>query len=353
MTRSRTRSVAHALTLALVVACGGAPRDASVARPPDHGRFGVDQDLAWDPPDQIASEIRLMREAGVEWLRSPLRWSWIEPQRDVYRWERVDGIVAAVHDAGLHLLAVLGGTPTWASGIDVRTLPRRSLRDAFAPSSTDDLAEHVASVARRYRGLIDAYEIFNEPNSDHHWMPQPDPARYVELLCASYEAVKQADPHALVVVGGLNGNGLSLGWEPASGRDFLKAIYARGGGRCFDVMAIHPYAHPVEDGLAVLQSWVDATRSYMAEQGDRRPLWITEVGWGSDARVWGHSAISEEQQAAWVRTIYEKLRGPDKVFWYDLKDDPDAPDPEAHWGWLRSDLDPKPAYRAFQQVARP
>jgi hypothetical protein len=33
------------------------------------GKYGVNQDLAWDPPDQVVAEIRLMKSAGVQWLR--------------------------------------------------------------------------------------------------------------------------------------------------------------------------------------------------------------------------------------------------------------------------------------------
>lgn len=317
------------------------------------GRSGMNEDLAWDRPSDVAPEIALMREAGVDWLRLPLRWSWIEPQRDAYRWDRVDGVVAAAHDAGLRLLAVLGDTPDWSSGVDPRAFPRRSQREAFAPAETSDFPEHVYRVVDRYRGRVAAYEIFNEPNSPVHWMPRPDPARFVELLCAGYLAAKYADPTAAVVVGGLNGNGLSLGWETPEGRDFLKAIYAGPGALCFDVMAIHPYAHPTEDGIGVLQSWVDETLRYMTAQGDTRPLWITEVGWTSGPSLWGHTIIDEEQQGRWVRDVYTELVGPQKVFWYDFKDDRRASDPESYWGWVRPDLRPKPAYLAFAGLARP
>lgn len=315
------------------------------------GRFGVNQDLAWDPPEQLGPEITLMKAAGVQWLRLPLRWHWLEPERDHYRWDRVDGVVDRAASAGLQLLAVLGGTPAWSSGVAARDLPPGMYWDAYEPSDARDFAEYVYHVAEHFRGRVRAYELFNEPNSPTHWRPAPNAARFVELLCAGYFAAKYADPDSVVVAGGLNGNGLTRGRDDPKTRDFLKAIYRSQGAACFDVMAIHPFAHPTENGLAGLQAWVDEARRYMAALGDTRELWLTEVGWSSGAHQWGHPTITEAQQAAWVRTVYRDLKGPEKVFWYNFKEVRRHPsDPEFQWGWLRYDLVPKPAYWSFVEA---
>lgn len=315
------------------------------------GRNGVNQDLEWDPPDQVEAEIRLMRLAGVQWLRLPLRWNWLEPEPGVYRWDRVDPVVDRAAGAGLKLLAVLGGTPAWSSGVTARNLAVGVHRDAFAPRSDGAFADYVSHVVQHFRGRVLAYEMFNEPNSPNHWQPSPNAARFVELLCAGYRAAKRADGHSVVVAGGLNGNGLSQG--PAGSRDFLETIYAGEGAGCFDVLAIHPFAHPIEQGLDGLQAWVDETRRYMSARQDDRQLWLTEVGWSSGLRQWGHPTITEAQQAAWVRTVYHDLQGAQKVFWYNFKEvRRDPTDPEFQWGWLRYDLAPKAAFWSFVGAAR-
>jgi hypothetical protein len=318
------------------------------------GKYGVNQDLAWDPPAQTRPEVGLMKAAGVEWLRLPVRWSWVEPQAGRYAWELQDPAVDQAEGAGLHILAVLGSTPAWSSGVTQDSLPTDVPAVAYAPRRTSDFARYVYETVQHFRGRIPAYELLNEPNSVNHWRPSPDAARFVELLCAGYYAAKYADPSSVIVAGGLNGNGLFLGWEPAGSRDFLKAIYAGPGANCFDVMAIHPFAHPTEDGLAGLQAWVDATRAYMRAQGDGRELWLTEVGWSTGPHLWGHATISDQQQAAWVTAVYRDLAGPQKIFWYNFKDVaiPAMTNPEYHWGWLRYDLTPKPAYSFFQALQK-
>jgi hypothetical protein len=325
--------------------------DTSVRSEP--GRFGVNEDLGWDPPAQIPAQIALMKDVGVEWVRMPVRWQWLEPQRGDFFWERYESRVDQARGAGLELLAVLGGTPLWSSGIDRRALPRGVDWDSFEPRETRDFAAYVYRVVERFRGRIGAYEMMNEPNSPAHWNPRPNASRFIELLCAGYLAAKYADPNAVIVAGGLNGNGLSLGWEAPESRDFLKAIYAGQGARCFDVMAIHPFAHPTENGIVALQSWIDETKRFMTAQGDRRELWLTETGWSSGRSLWGHTTISEEQQAAWVGAIYQGVVGPQKIFWYNFKEDrADPTDPEAQWGWLRYDLTPKPAFKTFSDLRR-
>ena len=314
------------------------------------GKYGVNQDLEWDPPDQVAAEIRLMRSAGVQWLRLPLRWHWLEPEPGRYRWDRVDSVVDRAAGAGLKLLAVLGGTPAWSSGVAARHVAAGVHRDAFAPTSASDFSDYVYRVVQHFRGRVQAYELFNEPNSPNHWQPAPDAARFIELLCAGYRAARHADPHAEIVAGGLNGNGLSQG--PEGSRNFLKTIYAGQGAGCFDVLAIHPFAHPIEQGLAGLQAWVDETRGLMSARHDDRELWLTEVGWSSGLHQWGHATITEAQQAAWVRTVYHDLQGAQKVFWYNFKEvRRDPTDPEFQWGWLRYDLAPKAAYWSFVEAA--
>src|SRR5579859_28026 len=326
----------------------------SAASPSLPGKYGVNQDLGWDDPEQTQPEVGLMKAAGVQWLRLPIRWSWVEPQPDVYVWESYDLVVGQSLRTGLALLAVLGSTPAWASGVSQSQVPKGVHADAYAPLRTRDFAQYVYEAVQHYQGRVAAYELLNEPNSSNHWRPQPDAARFVELLCAGYYAAKYSDPSSVIVAGGLNGNGLYLGWETPAERDFLKAIYAGPGAQCFDVMAIHPYAHPTENGLAELQRWVDETRAYMQAQGDTRELWLTEVGWSTGPRLWGKATISEQEQAAWVAAVYRDLAGPQKIFWYNFKDGTDTrgTNPEVHWGWLRDDLTPKAAYSAFQALKK-
>ena len=56
-------------------------------------------------------------------------------------------------------------------------------------------ADFLAAVATRYKGRIQAYQIWNEPNLAREWGRQrPDPAGYARMLKTAYSAIKGIDP---------------------------------------------------------------------------------------------------------------------------------------------------------------
>ena len=83
-------------------------------------------------------------------------------------------------------------------------------------------------MAERYRGRIGAYQVWNEPNLSREWgeLP-PDPVHYTELLKVCYEAIKAADPQAIVISAGLAPTGTeSVDAMPDS--KFLQGMYDAG-----------------------------------------------------------------------------------------------------------------------------
>jgi hypothetical protein len=93
-------------------------------------------------------------------------------------------------------------------------------------------------------------------------------------LKAAYDAIKAADPGALVIESGLNTGGGGKSW------DAQEAIYeqldAQGLGRPFDEIAVHIYTKAVPDALKVVR----ATRAVAKRFGDgTRPIRVTELAW--------------------------------------------------------------------------
>ena len=116
--------------------------------------FGVNAHV---PNDAVADRIV---EAGIEWVRIDFLWSKVEIERDVYDWRVYDALVDRLEARGLEAYATLQGTPAWAtSGPEFSGVP-------------DDVAqwqEFVYLAAKRYRGRIAAWGIWNEPNLEHFW----------------------------------------------------------------------------------------------------------------------------------------------------------------------------------------
>jgi hypothetical protein len=86
-------------------------------------------------------------------------------------------------------------------------------------------------MVNHFRGRVEYYEIWNEPNIDY-WNPVPNPEGYGKLFKASAAAIHGADPNAKAVFGGLAGADV----------DFAKrALDACNCAAAIDVFAYHNY----------------------------------------------------------------------------------------------------------------
>lgn len=161
------------------------------------------------------------------------RWSELEPARGRYQWQTLDRLVAGAGRAGLPVLFTLGGTPQWASPDG----PRMPYEDGARAAPPDDLADwdrFVRALGERYRGRIQAYEL---------WVLAPSPLYYagsaatlVTMTRRAAGILRAVDPAATVVCP-------SMGelWR-AESRRFLREFASLGGYDACDVAGVklHP-----------------------------------------------------------------------------------------------------------------
>jgi len=150
----------------------------------------------WGMGDCITDrDLRLVKESGFTWVKQPFRWRDIEARRGEYDWSEADRVVAMVHKYGLDLAISVSHQPEWAGGGYPLNGPPRNMAH---------FAEFMGALAQRYRGLVRAYEIWPGPNVSENWGGQsPDPERYAEMLVVGYWYVKNQDPYAMIISGGL------------------------------------------------------------------------------------------------------------------------------------------------------
>jgi hypothetical protein len=298
--------------------------------------------------------LALAREAGFDTVVQVFAWREIEPTRGQFHWEVTDQIVSGAEYYGLDLVVRLDQHPAWVSD----TQPPLNA----PPDALGDYQHFVERVARRYRGRIRAYIIWNEPNLALEWGGErPDPAGYVELLRVGYQAVRAGDPEALVVAAGLaptNGHGDRAVDE----RVFLRRMYQAGAASYFDVLGAHPYGYglPPEaertanDGLVFRR--LEELRAIMLEYGDgAKPVWITELGWTVEAPPeQPEIAVSLDQQAAYLTRTLEWVEN--EWPWVELLtvwnlSQPEPGDPFGGYSLIGPDGSPRPAYAAWRDAA--
>jgi hypothetical protein len=315
-------------------------------RAPDAG-FGEGSTLPSRTDAELEQELAGIAATGARYLRMDFDWSYIGRREGALDWAATERVVRQARACGLDVLGLLTYTPAWAHP------PGAS--DHHPPTDPGDFAQFAAEAVRRFRPLgVRTWEIWNEPNVAFFWEPAPDPAEYADLLVAAYDAIKAADPDAIVLTGGL----APASDEPDGSRvapvSFLERVYAAGAGDHFDAVAHHPYSFPALPLDATGDNmFVDVTpRLYevMRENGDgNKEIWGTEMG----APTGG--GLTTNFVAEYVTEAYEGWRdwsftGP--LLWYSYRDAGSDPDePEDNFGLVRADYTPKePALSAFEAV---
>ncbi|HEX7278643.1 MAG TPA: hypothetical protein VF255_03365 [Solirubrobacterales bacterium] len=318
-----------------------------------------------------AEDTARMRAGGIETIRVPIAWSSIESSPSGgYAWSGVDEIVALAARERIEVLPFFLSTPRWLSR-DQRRLPVDSGRQrrawaAFIGAAVERYgrngqfwAEHGPGSANPLpRVPIRAWQIWNEQNFFYFTRPA-SPGRYARLLKITHRAVRQADPRADIVLGGLFGNPKQRPPVAMDAVDFLDRLYRVGGIKAtFDAVALHPYAADT----AELRLLVEGVRSTMVRNRDRGAgLYLTEVGWGSQfnprvvAFEVGLRGQARELRGAYAYLISNRGRlGLRQVDWFTWKDISGSCSFCDSSGLFRrgGKFRPKPAWHAFVQVTR-
>ena len=262
----------------------------------------------------------LAQRAGVRWSREEFQWHAIEPQRGQFRWEYYNDLVRIAGEHGIHVYAILAYWSAWATNDGL----------AYTEQGVHEYARWAAEVVRRYKDRIKHWEIWNEPNI-FFWSGPKD--LYIAALKEAYAAIKSEDPEAHVL--GCSTAGIDT--------KFIDKVMAGGGP--FDILTIHPYRATLDEC-----GFLDELRR-THEQVNRRPVWITEMGWPTKM-----GGVSEREQAALVARTYLSALASGvvgSISWYDFRDDGDNPAYNEHrFGLLRSDMRPKAGYRALATIGR-
>jgi hypothetical protein len=298
-----------------------------------------------------------LQGAGTRWVRTFMTWPSLEPARGQYNAAALDALRQAgqaLHARGMKLEVVVVKTPAWANGGAGELVP---------PTDPADFGTGMGQIATQTRGRVDAWELWNEEDSTTWFKPGPDAGAYAGLLRAAYPRIKQADPAATVIMGGLTGNDAS----------FLEQVYAAGGGGQFDAVSTHtdtacllnaPSVYYREPSGRVAQ-WsflgYREVHDVMQAHGDgAKPMILTEIGWSTTTAICGQGqsagkkagGVSEADQARFLQQAYHCLAETPYVqaaFWFNHQDGPDDTEYE-RFGLLRPDGSPKPAWDAFRTV---
>lgn len=274
----------------------------------DRRLFGVhDSDArAGSWPAVSPGSVRLW-DSGVTWAE-------IEPAQGAFDWSKLDAVVAEADARGAEVTLVLGQTPAWAddpalTGSGPQYMPR-----------LDAWTNYVAAVVSRYKGRIDAYQVWNEANIVNYWAQNRDntPQAMAQLTSAAYGVIKGIDPSAIVVGPAF---ATRLAWQ----RVYLRTFYnQRVNGtpvwKRMDALSLNLY--PEAGGTPeTTMKLLASARSYLKLLGvpATKPIWNSEINYGLATGGSGSSSrMPVEKQAAYVIRTYllNAAAGIRRVHWY-------------------------------------
>jgi hypothetical protein len=330
--------------------------------------------------EDLAGDARVSRGAssGAKLDRFPIYWNRIETNPGQFTWESQDAALAADECHGLGALAILLGEPGFYGSGAATSAPAASLPPvggsilrqgqpgqapaACGPGAPSGLYQPVFSdgsdrpgpgkaanpnnpwsrfvdqAVQRYRpdgtrGLhVRYWEIWNEPDLCQFWSGTA--GQYARLLKVAFLAIKNRDPQATVIWGGI-----AHYEQPNFLYDLVNTLHsdpmAAEFGGFFDAAGTHHYAIQ-ENGY----SWTTRIRAALNVVGwSAKPIWVTESGVpvcndypGPSCPSPWRAAPDEQASYIWQNVAYTRLAGGGPIFHFALHDDcgnvvaPNSPD---------------------------
>jgi hypothetical protein len=328
-----------------------------------------------------------LKDSGADWTRVRVEWELIEPntpvpgQQPEYDWQYHDENLRVVADTGVRIIATLSDSPSWAASSPCAPIYTERL---------DEFGRYLTDLVNRYKEppfYIRHWELVNEPDSNRYtfgdatghgcWAYDGD--QYAKMLAVAYKAIKEADPRAKVLMGGI-----AYDWFEEYGgpfyRYFSDDVMVNGGGSYIDAFNFHfftdfraewdrwnpnsqdrlfgwipaPSCGTVDDGMGtsydvegfdIIAKTTHFRNRMNACYGVSKPVWVTEVA--------GHGYADDQEtliaQAQYVIKVYARAlsAGVQNITWFSLDQPPYDPHGQA---LLNPDFSPKPAYFAYQTL---
>ena len=257
-----------------------------------------------------------------------------------YDFSRIDALQSAAAARGIKLqLTLTGPAPAWAT------------KDRKVGANQPDPVKYgafVRTVAAHFKGRVDRYSVWNEPNLSAWLAPsRTAPKQYRTLYKTAYTAIKTVDPKSKVLFGELapNRDGRTIAplkflREAAPSSAKLKADGLAQHAYQFTVAPTKRTGGPEDTPISQMPRLTKALDQLAKSEGLSTPkgkgldVYVTEFGYLTA----GNRAVSQSVRAAWLRSAYSLVRKNKRVkqiLQFQLVD------PPAEWIWHTAVLDAK------------
>jgi hypothetical protein len=299
------------------------------------------------------------RELKIGWTRVGFHWAYVQADGpDSWKPELSDEQIDEQLAEGREVIGLLIGIPDWAR--DDADLPMGLWLDHNDPNNL--WASFVHDIVTRYKGRINHWIIWNEPDIDvseiaHSWNGSVDD--FYQLQRVAYLVAKEANPDAVIHL-----PAFTYWADSDAGREqYLARLLDRiladpqavENNYFFDVATAHLYFQPDQ-----VYELLGVFLEIMRERGMAQPIWLVETNAPPyDDPDWPVSdptlAVSSTEQAAFIpQALASALAGgAERIGVYKLRDTEGdlAANPEP-FGLLRRDGSRRVAFNTYREAIR-
>jgi len=151
-------------------------------------------------PFGIYTNVQLynyLPKLGASWTFISISWGDIEPEQDVWDFEKADRVIQETETYQINLIVKIRTGMCWATVSREVSDPRTSL----PPATIEDYSEFVYTLVDKYKDYVDFWAVENEMNTPRFWGGTLE--EYNQLIETAYHAIKKADPSAHVLDSGM------------------------------------------------------------------------------------------------------------------------------------------------------
>ena len=351
--------------------------------PPTAFGYGIQSN--WPVGDIGLFNTIMSDKLKMSWTKAQVRWKDFEPQQgqyDLNKWQLLDAFTADANMKGLNIVYGVLSTPNWARSVTEREGP---------PDDYNVGAAFFEKVLARYKGCVQAVEVWNEMNIDREWTvpsKQINAADYISLLNVVVPKIREIDPGITVVMGALSPTGFEAPGQSVDDFTYMDQFVAAGGPALVDCIGVHlngynlppqyewdakyndptaTFRGPFPDGTPH-HSWSFKSTLYGYYNRTKKPQCVTEFGWASAENMGGEPIAgfefakdnTEKEQAEWIVQGFQIMKDSGFTNWgivfnldYVQKDGlPFNEDPNAPYSVTRANGAPRPAFDALADMKK-
>ena len=230
----------------------------------------LDRD-AFDPEkayDKVA-------EIGVKKARIQSGWAKCEKEKGIYDFAWLDSIVDNLYDRGIEpWICLCYGNPVYTEAAK-QVFGAVGCPPIFTEEEKQAWINYTKAVVERYKGKVNYYEVWNEPDGQWCWKHGQNSKELGEFTIATAKAVKDVNPEAKTIGGVICYHTL----------DFLNGALKTGMGEYLDFISFHEYTADETNVFEKVESFLALAKSYNPK------LELIQGESGSQSRSGGHGAL--------------------------------------------------------------